>query len=530
MDVPEFPKEQEIAVHALSQLEWMCNLSCLSKSSNFQHTTIIPTLGKSSRDSETIVKMVEAGAHLLRICLTLDKLYYHEETIKNVRIANEMYNEKIGRKFPLALALEIKGQEIRTGSIEGENDYVELKQGATIKVINDKSFADKCTDQMIYIDYERITKHISVGDKIYINEGLIVLVVNSVFANILVCTVELGWKLRSKEIVNIPGVYIDLPIISEFDKHALNFCLEQKPEIIIIPYVRSAETIQEVKRFLGPKAKDFVYMSKIHDMRAMDNLDEILRESNACLIARGEMGVELPQEKAFIAQKNITGKCNALGIPCVCGYQFLKSMLKKLKPNRGEVADITNAILDGCTGILLSSETYRGNYPVECIEICSKICKEAESAVWFKRVFKDASDLNLPYDCDEAIAISAVRAAVKVRAAGIITCTGSGKSAICLAKYQTRCPIFAVTRNLNIAKILFLYRSIIGLYYEEPRDVNWLNDMDKRVQFAMNFGIKEGLLKPKDPIVLVTGWKAGTGFTNTIRIVYLSNFPQTYVH
>lgn len=521
----EVPPLQAQAAEAESQLEHLCSLDINSRAPYVRQSGIICTIGPASKDPAMLEKMIDTGMNIARLNFSHGSHEYHADTIKNIRIAVANYGKKIGMTHPLAIALDTKGPEIRTGLLEGGGSAeVELKKGETIKLTTNKEYAEKGNAQMIYVDYENIQKVVKVNNKIYVDDGLISLVCNEISGDILTCTVENGGMLGSRKGVNLPGVPVDLPAVSEKDKSDLLFGVEQGVDIIFASFIRTASGISEIRDILGPKGKNILVIAKIENHQGMENLDEIIKASDGIMVARGDLGIEIPTEKVFLAQKAMIARCNKYGKPVICATQMLESMVKKPRPTRAESSDVANAVLDGADCVMLSGETAKGEYPLECVSTMANICKEAEAAIWQKRIFSELiNNVVPPLDAAHSIAIAAVEASAKCLASAIIVITTSGRSAHLVSKYRPRCPIIAVTRNAQTARQAHLYRAILPLLYEKERDSDWLKDVDDRVNFGIELGRNKGFIKSGDKIIVVTGWKQGSGFTNTLRILTVEN-------
>ncbi|XP_041970421.1 pyruvate kinase-like isoform X2 [Aricia agestis] len=518
---PNKPAMQLAAADAGSHLQHMCSLDIDSKASYVRLSGIICTIGPASRDVAMLEKMMETGMNVARMNFSHGSHEYHAETIRNCREAEKNYSKKLGIPFSLAIALDTKGPEIRTGLLQGGGSAeVELKKGATIRLSTDPALQESGNADTVYVDYKNITNVVKPGNRIFIDDGLISIICKSVEGNTLVCEIENGGMLGSRKGVNLPGLPVDLPAVSEKDKSDLIFGVEQGVDMIFASFIRNGAALKEIRGILGDKGKNIQIISKIENHQGMVNLDEIIDESDGIMVARGDLGIEIPPEKVFLAQKTMIARCNRVGKPVICATQMLESMVKKPRPTRAETSDVANAILDGADCVMLSGETAKGDYPLECVLTMANICKEAEAAIWHKQLFNDlVAQVKPSIDPAHSVAIAAVEASTKSMASAIIVITTSGRSAHLLSKYRPRCPVIAVTRHAQTARQAHLFRGVLPIVYSESPASDWLKDVDNRVQYGLKFGRARGFLHTGDNVVVVTGWRQGSGFTNTMRVI-----------
>jgi len=515
---------QEKARQSNTNIEYTSSLNMYSTANKMRLSGIVCTIGPVSRSPECLLELIENGMNVARMNFSHGSHEYHGETMANVRKANQMYKEKHGVDPSVAIALDTKGPEIRTGLLEGDDGRKEitLKAGNTIKITTDEEYKEKCTADCLWVDYKNISKVISPGKRLFIDDGLISVVCKEIAEDHFIGTVENDGNLGSRKGCNLPGTDTDLPAVSEKDKSDLLFGVEQGVDMIFASFIRNADGVQQIKDILGDKGKNIWIISKIENQQGIKNLTEIIKASEGTMVARGDMGIEIPTEKVFIAQKQMIAECNRFGKPVICATQMLESMVKKPRPTRAEASDVANAVLDGADCVMLSGETAKGDYPVICVKTMAKISKEAEACIWNERTFEDMMRTDVADVCDNTTttAISAVMASYKSKASAIIVLTTSGATSHIVSKYKPHCPILTVTRFPQVARQAQIFRGCIPLLYEKPRPEGaWMDDVDARVQYAIDFGKKSNFISSGDNVVVITGWRQGSGSSNTVRIL-----------
>merc|ERR1712241_884190 len=490
------PSEQRKAHCAATQVDYLSGLDILSRAARVRLSGIVCTIGPASKATDFLVDMIDTGMNIARMNFSHGSYEYHGDTIANCRAAAEKYFQERGHHPSLAIALDTKGPEIRTGLLEGDDGKLELalEKGATIKIVTDDQYKEKCTKDTLWVDYKNIPKVLVPGSRIFIDDGLISVVAKEIGPDFVIGEIENGGNLGSKKGCNLPGTDCDLPAVSEKDKKDLLFGVEQGVDMVFASFIRDAQGVKDIRAVLGEEGKNILIISKIENLQGVNNIDEIIAESDGIMVARGDMGIEIPPEKVFIAQKQMIAKCNKAGKPVICATQMLESMVKKPRCTRAEGTDVANAILDGADCVMLSGETAKGDYPLQCIQTMANLSREAESCLWNERFFDDLLNSNrlnkYVLDITESTAISAVQASYNVQAAAIITLTTSGDTAIKCAKYRPQCPVVAVSRENQVARQLQLHRGVIPLLYQKDGQADWSQDVDTRVQFAIDFGKK----------------------------------------
>ncbi|XP_072283888.1 LOW QUALITY PROTEIN: pyruvate kinase PKLR [Pyxicephalus adspersus] len=508
-----FQKQQLGASMADTFLEHLCMLDIDSEPLTARNTSIVCTIGPASRSVEMLKEMIKAGMNIARLNFSHGTHEYHAGSIKNVREATESFASNPMFYRPVAIALDTKGPEIRTGVINA------VSGGATRDARRGRGDLLRPYDWLEYnMKLLQFTILHSSGSS---DVGVFVLL--SEGADFCLAEVENGGNLCSRKGVNLPGAEVDLPALSARDCLDLEFGIEQGVDMIFASFIRKAQDVHAIRQRLGEKGQNIRIISKIENHEGVKRFDEILEASDGIMVARGDLGIEIPAEKVFLAQKMMIGRCNRAGKPVICATQMLESMIKKPRPTRAESSDVANAVLDGADCIMLSGETAKGLYPVEAVHMQHAIAREAEAAIYNHQLFEELRRVTpLTQDPTEVTAIGAVEASFKCCAAAIIVLTISGRSAKLLSRYRPRAPIIAVTRNEQVARQAHLNRGVFPVLYKESQLEVWADDVDRRVQFGIEVGKVRGFLHKDDIVIILTGWRPGSGYTNIMQVVRVS--------
>jgi len=485
-------------------------------------TGIICTIGPKTNNPESLAALRAAGMNIMRMNFSHGSHEYHAGVIANLRKSFEVRKEG-----PLcAIALDTKGPEIRTGNMSKSGpDEVELQAGQSIIVTTDEAYKNECSAERIFVDYKNLPSVMAVGSLIYIDDGLISIKVTGIPDGQTVQGEVLNTgNISSHKGVNLPGTIVDLPSVSEQDKRDLRFGVEQGVDMIFASFIRKPEDVQAIRDVLGPKGQRIFIISKIENQEGLANFNRILDVSDGIMVARGDLGIEIPVKKVFLAQKMMIARCNVVGKPVICATQMLESMTVNPRPTRAEASDVANAVIDGSDCVMLSGETAKGKYPTECVRMMHEICFEAEATLHFRNFFGQIVGINKQKHTNETLAAAAVQAAFEQEAAALIVLTVSGNTARLVAKYRPSCPIICVTTDEVTARQLHLTRGVYPVCYKQEYNASgqsWGAYIDSMVKYAILECEREGvnLVARGDVAVVVQGWAAESGHTNTLRVI-----------
>lgn len=449
-------------------------------------TKIICTLGPAVDNEELLRRMIENGMSCCR--LNFSHGTHAEQKVRMDRIKHLREEMKVN----LPILLDTKGPEIRLKTFE--NGYTELKEGQLFTLTTGDAPGNH---ESIPLSYDKLAQSIQIGTRILIDDGKIALDVTEIQGKNVVCTVKNGGRISDRKSINVPNVVIPMPYMSEADKADILFGIEQGIDYIAASFVRTAADVHQLRDFLvengGSKIR---IISKIENVQGVERIDEIIDASDGIMVARGDLGVEIPFRELPALQKKMIQKCYRKGKEVVTATQMLESMTKNPRPTRAEVSDVANAIFDGTTCIMLSGESAAGDYPVEAVKTMAEIADSAEASMSFHAL---SDGLRLGTGFSDAISISACTAADYLNAKAIIVLSKGGATARNIANYRPACPIIAVVvdprscRQLNLA------------YGVTPVQAALHHDANDIFEYAINKAKTTGLVKSGDNVVLIGG-------------------------
>ena len=470
-------------------------------------TKIICTLGPSTDNDNVLRELMKSGMDVARFNFSHAD---HEEHLGRLRRIERLRKEL---NIPVATLLDTKGPEIRIGNFK-DDKKIHLKEGQTFTLTSREVDGD---ETQVSITYPSLIYDIDVGSTILIDDGLIEMTVIDVNSTDIVCKVKNGGTISSKKGVNVPGVHLSIPFISEKDRQDILFGIKHNYDFIAASFVRTAEDVLEIRKMLKKHNSQTKIIAKIENYQGVDNIDEIIQVSDGIMIARGDMGVEIPYEDVPVIQKMIIKKVYNAGKQVITATQMLDSMIKNPRPTRAETTDVANAIYDGTSAIMLSGETAAGKYPVEALKTMVKIAIRTEADIDYKKRFH-MLDVSRTPDITDAISRATVTTAHDLNAKMIITVTTSGKTARMISRYRPECQILGCTTDPMVCRQLNMAWGVTPLLIAVEHDTFELFD------HAIQAVEKAGYLEDGELAVLTAGVPLGTsGTTNLIKVQIAGN-------
>lgn len=470
-------------------------------------TKIVCTLGPATDDENVMRQLMLEGMSVARMNFSHGS---HEEQKKRLDMVKKLRKE-LG--LPVAALLDTKGPEIRIGDIEGGK--VELKKGQTFVLTTEDIVGNA---EIVSITYKQLYKDVKPGDSILIDDGLIGMEVQKIDGEEIVCQVKNGGFISNHKGVNVPGVELKMPFVSQKDYEDIVFAAEQDYDFIAASFTRTADDILEIRKILEEKGGQYIHIiAKIENMQGVENCEEILRVADGIMIARGDMGVEIPLEEVPVIQKKLIRMALKASKPVITATQMLDSMIKNPRPTRAETSDVANAIYQGTGAIMLSGETAAGAYPIEAVRTMARIAERTEKDIDYSREFKPRRLAERP-DVTNAISHATCTTAMDLNAAAIVAVTKSGRTVGRIAKYRPSCPIIGCATHSRVCRQLSLMWGVIPVEMQEEETADDLFD------HAVKLSEDKKLISRGDLVVITAGVPLGlSGTTNMLKVQVAGN-------
>lgn len=466
-------------------------------------TKIVCTIGPASNKKEIFKELVHNGLNVARLNFSHGTHEDHKKTIELVKEVREELN------IPIAIILDTKGPEIRTGKFK--DDEHSLEEGQKVIVTSEEIIGDSTK---FSVSYDGLTQDIKIGDKILVDDGLVELeVVKIINDKDIECVVNNAGIVKDRKGVNVPGVKINLPALTKKDIEDIKFGIEMNIDFIAASFIRKASDVLEIRKLIEDNHADYIQIiSKIENQEGVDNVDEIIEVSDGIMVARGDLGVEIPPEEIPLVQKEIIKKCNKVGKPVITATQMLDSMMRNPRPTRAEVTDIANAIFDGTDAIMLSGETAAGKYPVEAVETMANIATRTEGAIDYREILRKKI-IDKETTVTDAMSYATCSTAIDLGASAILTATSSGYTARMVSKFRPRAPIVATTAQKSVQRKLSLVWGVSTVLIEE------LASTDDVIEKSVEKALDTGYIKRGELIVITAGVPVGVaGTTNLLKV------------
>lgn len=468
-----------------------------------RRTKIVATVGPATTEREMLEALVEAGMDIARINCS------HAEHNIVARVIKDLREISAEQEKPVGILLDLSGPKIRTGMMAG-GIPVQLFAGQKFVLTNRKIEGNA---QVVSTNYAKLPLEVRVQDTILLDDGLIELIVLDTTEIDVICEVVNGGLLKNKKGINLPGVRLSIPAVTEKDKADLAFGLEHDVDFVALSFVRDPDDVHYLRRLIGDHWPPVSVIAKLEKPEALEHLDEILDAADGVMIARGDLGVELPPEMVPAAQKLITTKANSVGKPVITATQMLESMIENPRPTRAEASDVANAIFDGTDAIMLSGETAAGKYPVEAIKMMGRIAHAAEGSVDYRELKKHPASSSA-----HAIAHAACAMAVDMKAKAIAAFTKSGSTARLISQFRPPTPIIALTQHTHVYRQMALCWGVVPLMLTEVRD------SEGTLALVEETLTRLGFVFPGDSMIITGGLPiAARGPANFVK---LSVLPQ----
>jgi len=466
-----------------------------------RRTKIVCTLGPASNNVPVLRELISAGMDVARLNFSHGTHGEHAATIAFARQTAQEQEQN------LALLLDTKGPEIRIGTFPGGSITLKAGEQFTLTIRDVPGSKEK-----VSVNYPGIVNDVKAGMKVLLDDGLIVMDVLDVTAEEVRCSVEIGGELSNRKGLNIPGAILNLPAISAQDREDILFAINNDLDFIAASFVRNADDVLAIRAILEANRSGIQIIAKIESQEGVDNIEKILAAADGIMVARGDLGVEIPAEDVPLVQKMIISRCNAAGKPVITATQMLDSMMRNPRPTRAEASDVANAIFDGTDAVMLSGETAVGKYPLEAVKTMARIAMRAETAMHYARIL-ESFELPKERSVTDAISYATCHAAQELGAAAIITATQSGFTARNVSKYKPKARIIAVTPRETVARRLALTWGVFPLLCRPT------STTDEMFSAAIEASLQSGYIDNGDLVLITAGVPAGlSGTTNLMRV------------
>lgn len=461
--------------------------------SNLRKTKIVGTIGPASESEEVLTNLVNAGLNVTRINFSHGGYEENGEKIETIKRVREKLNK------PVALLLDTKGPEIRTGVLETGNEKVVINEGQTFTFVNDDIIGN---NEKTSISYKELYKDVKVGSTLLVDDGAIEFEITEIKGKDIVCKALNTGKLGSRKTMNVPGVKLELPALTQKDVDDITEGIKRGFDYIAASFVRKESDVKEIRELLDANGGERVkIISKIENQEGIDNFEEILAVSDGIMVARGDMGVEIPMEQVPIVQKEFIKQCNKVGKPVITATQMLESMTQNPRPTRAEVSDVANAVYDITGAIMLSGECAMGKYPVDCVKAMNKISKAVEGAINYWKRFYRKTIAHDTQDLESAIAYTTCVTAEHIEADAIVAYTHKGDSIRKIAGLGAGCPIFAITDDEKT------YHQLALAFNSHPVLCKGEESIEATIAKGIEKLKADGILEKGDMVVLAGGAK-----------------------
>jgi len=476
----------------------------------YRHTKIVATVGPASDSEEMLNSLMEAGADVFRLNFSHGTHQNKSEVIQRIRKLSKI------RQRAVAILGDLQGPKIRTGLMAGGSMQITTGEEVTITTRQIEGGGN-----LIPTSYRQLPDDVCPGNRILLDDGLLELEVLGTENDDVRCRVVVGGLLKDRKGINLPGVNVSAPALTEKDVEDLEFCISEGVDYIALSFVRTAAEVVDLKNRLAAAKAEIHLIAKIEKPEAVDNFDAILAASDGIMVARGDLGVEIQPEKVPLIQKSIIRKCNEAGKPVITATQMLESMVTNPRPTRAETSDVANAILDGTDAVMLSAETASGQYPVEAIQLMVRVAADVEGDPQLQaQGFHPISQARGYRELPEAIGQAACRTAEAVDAAAILAFTQTGSTAALVAKYRPNLPVYAVTPTQAVRRRMILYRGVRSIR------VDIEGDTEAQIRSVEKSVLDSGELNKGDVVVITMGSPVSDpGTTNLMKVHRIGTGP-----